>query len=425
MSPEVSVKKILVIDESQLYRDYVTKKLEENSFTAVAAINGLDGLLKLRSEMPDLVIMDYYLSRKSSVEVLKELKNNPNTAKVPVIMVSTKMDKSIIVELTKFNVRKFFAKPVKMDALLKGISELLHVNVEIDATPCVIEAHFNDDILFIEIARGLNNEKIDLLKYKIAELIELYQVKMPKILIMMSNMEFKDEDNGKLDYLFTTIIEESGTKPKYIKILTNADYVTRYIADSKHFSEIGAASTLSEAMDDLIGLKPDAYAHDEIVHDKLLKSSAPKKDREESIQMRFDAEVLDSSAQKLEALGGDVRLGIVDDDIVIQELVKTVFSEAGWRISVYENGRKFVDSLKDQSFDLVFLDLMMPEMNGFQVMQYCKEKGLDFPIIVFSALTRKETVVKAVSFGIHSYLIKPLKPETLMQKALEVLKRNF
>ncbi|TFG60661.1 MAG: response regulator [Spirochaetales bacterium] len=419
------MKKILVIDESQLFRDYLLKKLEENSFHAAAAINGLDGILKLRSEIPDLVIMDNYLSRKSSLEVLRELKANPNTVNAPVIMVSSKMDKSLVLELTKFNVKKFFAKPIKIDSLMKAISEILHVNVDIDSTPCIIEAHFNDDILFIEIARGLNNEKIDLLKYKIAELIELYQVKLPKILVMMSNIEFRETDKEKLSYLFTTIFEKSNTKQKFVKILTNANFVTNFISSSRDFKDISVASNLNEAMDDLIGLKPDNYAHDKIVHEKLLKTSVPKNDREENIQMRFDAELLDASAEKLESLGKNIHLAIVDDDIVIQELVKTVFSEVGWKISIYENGRKFVDNIAANTFDLVFLDLMMPEMNGFQVMQYCQERGLDFPIIVFSALSRKETVVKAVGFGIHSYLIKPLKPETLMQKALEILKRNF
>ena len=92
---------------------------------------------------------------------------------------------------------------------------------------------------------------------------------------------------------------------------------------------------------------------------------------------------------------------------------------------VYENGKQFVEDLPNQSFSLIFLDLMMPEMNGFQVLQYVNDKGYDLPIIVFSALSRKETVVKAVSYGINSYLIKPLKPEDLMKKAVEVLRTNF
>ena len=143
------------------------------------------------------------------------------------------------------------------------------------------------------------------------------------------------------------------------------------------------------------------------------------------MRIGFDAQLVEPVEAEYTKLKGDMTVAVVDDDIVIQELIKTVFGETGWDIIVYENGKQFVEDLPNQSFSLIFLDLMMPEMNGFQVLQYVNEKGYDLPIIVFSALSRKETVVKAVSYGINSYLIKPLKPESLMKKAVEILRTNF
>ena len=152
-------KKILIIDESALFREYLAKKFGEKDFKVIEAKNGLDGMIKMRNELPDLVLMDYFLSRKGSLEILKEKMGNPNVEKVPVVMVSNKIDKENILQIAKFGVKKFFTKPIKIDSLLKTISSILHVEVEMDDTPCIIEAHFNDEILFIEIARGLNNEK--------------------------------------------------------------------------------------------------------------------------------------------------------------------------------------------------------------------------------------------------------------------------
>jgi len=241
----------------------------------------------------------------------------------------------------------------------------------------------------------------------------------------MSNLTLKNEDAGKLNTLFETIVEYGRTKPRYIKVLTSSKFIKEYLNSSSDFSDVGVADNLSDAMDDLLGLKPDDIAHDEVVHNKLLKASAPKKEMEESFQMRFDSEKTAVEQEPYSKLRGEIDVAVVDDDIVIQELVKTVFSETSWNISVYENGKKFVDDLPNHEFSLVFLDLMMPEMNGFQVLQYLKEKKLHLPIIVFSALSRKETVVKAVGFGIHSYLIKPLKPNEIMNKAIEVVNTNF
>ena len=100
----------------------------------------------------------------------------------------------------------------------------------------------------------------------------------------------------------------------------------------------------------------------------------------------------------------EAKIAVVDDDMIIQELVKTVLDDTGWELCIYDNGKEFVNALASESFDLLFLDLMMPEMNGFQVLQFMKQQKIDIRTIVFSALTRKETVSKAIvitSYSIH------------------------
>src|SRR6056297_3618796 len=171
------MKKVLLIDESQLFRDYLGKKFEDQGIEVSMGVNGLDGALKLRSEHPDLVIMDYYLTRNSSLELLEKKQADPNVADVPVIMVSSKVERDKVLQVARYGVRKFFSKPVKIDSLMKTIGEQLGISMSLDTTPSIIEAHFNDRILFIEVAQGLNTEKIELLRYKIQELLELYAVK--------------------------------------------------------------------------------------------------------------------------------------------------------------------------------------------------------------------------------------------------------
>lgn len=418
------VKKILVIDESKLFRDFLTQKLGEFGFEVVAAVNGLDGAAKLRREMPDLVIMDYYLSRTSSVDLLDKKKDDPNTSDIPVIMASSKIDRDKLVQIARFNVRKFFTKPIRMDALVKTISEVLGVSLDIDTTPCIIEAHFNDDILFIEIAQGLNKEKIELLRYKIVELMDLYEVKSPRVLIIMSSIEVGPDDSFKLSALFTTVMDNTKAKPRQVKVLTNSDYVSEFIADRSEYEGVEVTNNLESAMDGLLGRKAGSYIDREsrTVHQEFLQASSPKSDREESVDMKFEGE---RASYDLNELGEAVTIAIVDDDFVIREMVKAVLSDMGPTIREYENGRQFVDDSDVSGCDLVFLDLMMPEMDGFQVMAQLQRDGIDVPIIVLSALSQRETVVKAMKFGVTSYLIKPLQPEAVLNKAREVLRTNF
>lgn len=418
------MKKILVIDESKLFRDFLTQKLGEFGFEIVGAVNGLDGAAKLRREMPDLLIMDYYLSRTSSVDLLQKKKDDPNTSDIPVIMASSKIDREKLVQIARFNVKKFFTKPIRIDALVKTISEVLGVSLDIDTTPCIIEAHFNDDILFIEIAQGLNKEKIELLRYKIVELMDLYEVKSPKVLIIMSSIEVGPDDSFKLSALFTTVMDNTRAKPRQVKILTNSDYVSEFIADRSEYEGVEVTKNLESAMDGLLGRKAGSYIDREskTVHQEFLQASSPKSDREESVDMKFEGE---RAHYDLNELGGAVTIAIVDDDFVIREMVKAVLSDMGPTIREYENGRQFVEDSDVSGCDLVFLDLMMPEMDGFQVMAQLKRDGVDVPIIVLSALSQRETVVKAMKFGVTSYLIKPLQPEAVLNKAREVLRANF
>lgn len=419
------MKKILVIDESNLFRDFLTTKLTEFDFEVVSAVNGLDGASKLRREIPDLVIMDYYLSRVSSLELLQGKKNDPNTADIPVILTSGRVEKDKLLQVLPYNVKRAFTKPIRMDALVKTISELLEVSLEIDDTPSIIEAHVNEDIIFIEIAQGLNKEKIELLRYKLVELLDLYELAAPKVLVIMSSIDVGPDDSIKLGVLFSTILDATGSKPGSVKILTNSEFMQSFIDDRDEYAGIEVTRNLESAMDGLLGRRAGSYIDREsrTVQQEFLQSSAPKKSRDETIETRFQNEKVQD--YDLSEVPQDVSIALVDDDMVIREMVKAVFLENSFQISEFENGRQFVDALGEQSFDLVFLDLMMPEMDGFEVMADLQKRQLRMPVIVLSALSQKETVVKALQHGVTSYIIKPLEPNAVLNKAREVLKTSF
>jgi DNA-binding response OmpR family regulator len=150
-----------------------------------------------------------------------------------------------------------------------------------------------------------------------------------------------------------------------------------------------------------------------ILKSDFLVSSAGKGGKGESIQLRFAEEMR------------DVTIGVIDDDIVIQELIKTAFSDTNWQVLAYENGRKFVDDLENETFDLIFLDLLMPVLDGFGVLAYLKEKKVEMPVIVLSAVKERDTVVRAIRSGARSYLTKPISPGGILKKTTEILKRNF
>lgn len=419
-------KKILVIDESPLFRDFLRSKLEAYGFDVALGVNGLDGSMKIRSESPDLVVMEYHLSRATAIEVLERKNADPNIKDIPVFVASSKIDRNTLVQLGTQNVRKFFTKPIKVDALLQGIGEALGVGVQIDTTPCIIEAHVNEDILFVEIAQGLNMEKLELLKYKLHELIDLHELKTPRILLMMTSIDVTSADSIKLNVLFNSILDIADGRAGDIMVLTNADYIIEYLAEHAKFRTIRATNSIETAMDALMGRHAGSYLQGEngTVQHEFLQASAPKKKREETINLRFQEDVGHQQFD-LGELPPDTKAAIVDDDFVIHELISATFADTPISLETFDNGRRFLESPQIDSFDIIFLDLMMPELDGFQVLNEVRKRGIKVPIIVLSALSKRETVVSTLRLGVKSYLIKPLRPEAIRKKATEILQMNF
>ncbi len=419
------MKQVLIIGESGLFREYLGAKLQSFGMEVIFAMNGLDGISKMRTEVPDLVIMDHMLSRKSSMEVLSDKQNDRNTAPIPVIMIASKVDKRHVVQMASSNVKKILSKPIKMDVLFKSIGELTGQKVSMDQTPSILEAHFNEDILFIEAAQGLNSEKIELLRYKLRELLNLYDVKNPRVLIMISSIETGENTGRKFLHLLDIVTENAQSSTSMIQILTGSEVIKNKLKISSQYRDIQIADNLASAMDSLLGIKPDSFAHEEVVQEKLLRATNQKKEGQETVQMRFDSEHVSEEDVSKSIFKSKAVVAVVDDDMIIRELVKTVFSETSWELKTYQNGKEFLVAERDTEFDLIFLDLMMPEIDGFQVLSYLKKQNKVLPIIVFSALSQKETIEKAISFGIKSYMIKPLVPEKLQKKAIEILSSTF
>jgi DNA-binding response OmpR family regulator len=421
------MKQILIIDESPLFREYLRLKLVDNGIEVSVGINAMDGISKMRNTAPDLIIMDYHLSKQGCQEVLKQKKANPNTVNAMVIIMAQRIDQKRLIELVPYNVKKVFTKPVKIDILFATLSELLGVPFNIDESPGIVEVHANDNIIFIEIAQGLNRDKLDLLRFKIIELIELYEIRIPKVIVMLSDIKLGFADAPNMRKLLDIVVKASRAKPVNIRVLTRDDFVRQFIEGQKEYGGIEVVSNLQYAMDGLLAEieAGTEYAEKkaEIIGDKILSADSPAEG--ESMHLKFDAEARGFSMETATESVRNLRIAVVDDDFIIQELIKNTFENSGASVKTFSNGKEFIAVVDTEEFDLAFLDLNMPVMDGFEVLKILQTRDIRYPVIVLSAVTQRETVIKAYQMGIKSYLVKPLKPEDIFKKSMEILKTNF
>jgi adenylate cyclase len=101
---------------------------------------------------------------------------------------------------------------------------------------------------------------------------------------------------------------------------------------------------------------------------------------------------------------------IVDDNKVNRILLARGLEGDGHRVETAENGKQALEKLRSDSFDLVLLDIEMPEMNGYQVLETCLQDSelRNIPIIMTSSLDEIDSVVKCVELGAEDYLNKPV-----------------
>ncbi len=109
------------------------------------------------------------------------------------------------------------------------------------------------------------------------------------------------------------------------------------------------------------------------------------------------------------------RLLVVDDNKVNRLLLGRGLEQQGHRVAFAENGRQAIELLDKNEFDLMLLDIQMPEMDGYQVLEKVSTdlEMRDIPVIVTSSLEELDSIVRCIEMGAEDYLIKPVNPVLL------------
>ena len=117
---------------------------------------------------------------------------------------------------------------------------------------------------------------------------------------------------------------------------------------------------------------------------------------------------------------------IVDDNSMNRIMLSRYITKLGYRASLAENGRRALEKLQNEPFDLVLLDVEMPEMNGYEVLEYFKvHPRLRYvPVIMISSVDELESIVKCIELGAQDYLPKPFNQVLLRSRLTSCLERK-
>ena len=117
--------RILVIEDEPQMAELLKMRLEANNYEVIVAYNGIDGWRKLRTEKPDLILLDVMLPGMDGFQICKLIKHHTQYRNIPVIMLTARTDKEDIKTGKEAGADAYIAKPFDANILLQKIRELL------------------------------------------------------------------------------------------------------------------------------------------------------------------------------------------------------------------------------------------------------------------------------------------------------------
>ena len=401
---------VLVIDDDAVVRDLLRRYLARNGYDAVLAASGEEGI-RLAGEMsPDAITLDVLMPQMDGWAVLKALKDDPATADIPIIMLTIVDDKNLGFSL---GAADYLAKPVDQAKLIQilerhcpkaGGARVLVVEDE-ESTRRMMRLILEREGCVVDEAEN-GRVALDRLDAGAPDLIVL-DLMMPE----MDGFEFLSECGKDATRRAIPIVVMTAKK------LTAAD---------RRRLEGGVAMLLEKSDDDLEALLA-------LLRDMIAKRSgatpaaarpaaapgaAPTPTPSPAPSSLAPA-AAGGAASQIPIIKGSAAVAgrplltghvlVVDDLESNRDLLKRHLERDGHTITLADGGRQALAVADREPFDVILLDLMMPDLNGFGVLSRLKADGRteDIPVIMISALNEEKHAIQCIEAGAEDYLTKP------------------
>lgn len=117
------------------------------------------------------------------------------------------------------------------------------------------------------------------------------------------------------------------------------------------------------------------------------------------------------------------RVLIVDDDVGVRDVLRSMLEAAGYRVALAENGKEAMNALKAEEADLILTDLVMPEQEGIETIKALRQEYPGIRVIAMSGAFGGDYLRIAAYLGAHGTLAKPIQMEALLKLVEEVLRK--
>ena len=115
---------------------------------------------------------------------------------------------------------------------------------------------------------------------------------------------------------------------------------------------------------------------------------------------------------------------IIDDEASLRQTMARILQRAGYEVTTATNGKEGFDLVSEHPFDLVYLDIRMPDVSGLELLKTIHARFPELAVILFTAQPDLNSAVQALRHGATDYLLKPLKPQAVIERTEAILATN-
>ncbi|MBK9096969.1 MAG: response regulator [bacterium] len=394
---------ILVIDQEKRLRASVKQDLLTIGYELEFAEEEAGALSFESNRIPLAIMVDATLSCNDVWNTLIALKKNIHTNNIPVILVSTMLEANLGYCFDAFD---YVLKPVTIEALSQPISRLTNLLKKKINKIIVVDDNEEE---FNSYANSVRKEdmRIELLKPNENVISRIVETQPDVVIINLTN---SGKDTIKLTHQL-----KSTSVSGHIPVIIGLD--NKITEDQKRL--------LNESLEQII-LKSEYHPIDAFhsvsnwIEIQRLASAAY-----ESVSDIRDGS---NDKQKLirepsENQQADLNILIVDDDSNTLFTLAEIVRSANCKPILANNGKECLEILEDKIPDLIFLDIIMPEMDGFKTIKQIKknEKWSDIPVFAVTAKAMKEDNEIIIRHGFSDYIPKPVNPALVTHKIQTVI----
>lgn len=388
---------ILVIDDDSEIRYTIGQYLNSRGYEVVYAEDGAKGIELAKQIQPFAITLDVMLPNKDGWSVLKDLKEDDATKDIPVILISIMGEKNVGYGLGAF---EYFIKPISHDKLLSAFSRLENLAKKKIEKIVLVD---DDELEFEKFKKAFKNDKVRI------EYIKDSELAFSKISETQPDLIILDLMMPKIDGITLSHKLKSHPETKHIPVIisTAKDLTDEEQNSLNNTVEDITVKSNGHPLDVLKVVRDRLKMHEDISLMGKIEDKKPEENNIKDNEMVIDETKVDTEDSDME-FGGEIL--IADDDPDALFTISEIIGACGYKTIMANGGEECLNILESKTPDMIFLDIMMPVLDGFQVLKKIKKIKRLSHVPVFAVTAKamsgdKDIILKN---GFDDYIAKPV-----------------